>query len=813
MTAIIRQTPDRKAATRKIIAVDSEGWNIPLTKGVVSSNPYVADKGWHSDVMLCAADDQGNRKSIVHDGSRREATDTQARNYGLPTEDCLEFLLDLPHDATVVGFYFSYDTTKLIGADLPLENIRELSEEDGLTQKEYNDRCMRVASENNLTAGFVHASGIVGPASTVWNGYWLKYTPRKELIITDLDAGRIEVIDRYYSPKLGKTVTAPKPKSEWARRVTVWDVFGFFQSAFLKALTTYRCGECPTCKNKLPAICDAAPWTQADLDYIDRMKLTRGVFDASQQTEILEYCFKECEFLSFLVRDLMKVIDALGLKMARWDGSGAVASAWMKKYGIKDYLPRRETVWIPGDAITLNELADGKARFNLSGLPEWVALQGYFGGRFEVSEIGYMGRLYGNDINSAYPYIAANLPCLAHGRFERVTEYVPDSLGIYLVGSKTADYRCGKCEPCKSLTGSCVKTKFAPFPFRTDNTINREYGVVKDAIYYCHGGQRWVWQAEVAAARKHFGAEAIPVHDGYIWIPECNHKPFTDIPAMYLKRQRYQAEGNGIEKAIKLVLNSLYGKTAQSIGWNIDKYGDKNPPPFQCYIWAGMITSGCRAMILDAIMQPGADCVSIATDGILTRGKLDLRHTRPEKALGDWEDAVVTNAYLFQSGVYTMNEPCKNFECNKPHKHEPISWNDREDWPAARVYKTRGFSAREVPYTELIAAWDAKRLTVHADPSSSRFVPMKSGKDRTDALEYIGQWIPSEHDVSFTHNRRIPVYPTNNFGIPDLSTIAGVSLPHTIPDDMISAPYSPKQTWDDVMEHQPPHNDADYQEV
>lgn len=800
---IITRNVNSDPATRLIISVDSEGWNIPLSPGVVSANPHVAERGWHSDVMLCAADDKGRRKpALVHDGSRREATDNTARNYGLPTVKCLEYLLSLPYDATVVGFYFSYDTTKLIGADLPLANMKELSNESELSEDDYQRRVMEVARAYHLSPDAVHKFKIVAPASTVWEGYWLKYTPRKELKIVDLRAGRIDVMHKWTDRETGKPRRARKPESKWAKSVTVWDVFGFFQTSFLKALKAYRCGQCQTCKDmaskKLAdGICEAAPWSQDDLDYIADMKESRGIFDASQQGEILEYCYRECEYLSFLVRDLMTHIDAQDLKMARWDGSGAVASAWMKKYKIRDYLPARKAYELPGEYSADGELIE-TASFTIAGLPEWVALQGYFGGRFEISEIGFMGTLHGNDINSAYPYQSATLPCLAHGSFRQVRAYEPGKRGIYLVGSLTADYRCGKCEPCKSLSEPCDKTRYAPFPFRTDDKPDKSAGVAKSAIYYCHGGRRWIWASgsnkpgelgELEAARKHFGPEAIPVYDGWVWDAACNHLPFAEIPKMYKDRQAFVKAGNGIEKVIKLILNSLYGKTAQSIGWSITTNGEKNPPPFQCFIWAGMITSGCRAMILDAIMQPGADVVSIATDGILSRGEIDLPHTPGDKRLGEWDNETVTDAYLFQSGVYTM-----------------LSGKGK------RVYKTRGFSAREVSHGALIAAYMSDELTVKADSSASRFVPMKAGVDRNDALEYIGQWVPSEHDVSFTHNRRLPVIDMED-GYPAIDGIIRYSRPHVLPDNMVSAPYVPKQTWDDVMEHQPPFWDADYQEV
>lgn len=784
--SVIRWTPDRNPATRKIISVDGEGWSIPLPAGIESSNPHVRElvkdaagtmreRGWHSYVMLAGADDTGYRNSIVHDGTRQEADGINGRNYGLPTIDCLEFLLNLPTDALIVGFYFSYDTTKLL-ADMPLDNLRELSKDDELTEDDYQARVKAIAQRYRIRADLIHSSKMVAPGSTVWDGYWLSYTPRKELRIIDITAGRESVINKWREAD-GAVRRAKKPEVKWARQVIVWDVFGFFQSSFLKALKGYRCGKCQTCKTKAKAICSNAPWSQQDLDYIETMKENRGVFTADEQEQILDYCYKECQFLSFLVRDLLLAIDGLDLKLARYDGSGAVASAWMKANRIKDYLPVREAVEIPGEISTDGDIY-GYARFDLSGLPEYVALSGYFGGRFEISEIGYMGTLYGNDINSAYPYIASKLPCLAHGRFRRVTEYEPGMFGIYQVGSLTSG-------------------NFAPFPFRTaEDAANKAKGIVPDAIYYCHGGKRWIWQDEVAAAIKHFGADAIPVYDGWVWDAACNHKPFATIPDVYRQRQQYVAEGNGIEKAIKLIINSLYGKTAQSIGWNIDRKGDKNPPPFQCFIWAGAITSGCRAMIIDAFMSNDAegnpaDVVSIATDGILSRGKLTLK-VHPGKVLGDWDSGIVTDAYLFQSGVYTMSD---------------------ED--GKQVYKTRGFSAKEVTHTALIDAWNSGTDTVHANPDASRFIPMKSGVSRTDALEYIGQWIPSEHDVSFTHNRRIALYGREADGImPILETgLAARSEPHTVPGELESAPYSPKQTWDDVMEHQPPSPDYDYIEA
>jgi len=747
---------DRNPITRTIIGVDGEGWNIPLTNGITSANAHTS-KGWHSYVMLAAADDTGKRKVLIHDGSRREATADTARNYGLPTSQACEFLLSLPADAVIVGFYFSYDATKIF-ADLPLANIHELCNEDYIAQDEYDRRVHAICRQFGFSVEYAHKARLVSTASTVYRGYLIRYTPRKKLEIIDLSAGRILVSDKYWNRERG-TWAIGKPRSEWARSVTVWDVYGFFQKSFVAALKDYRCAQCAACKAEPKEHCLKALWSPADLERIESMKLQRGVFDAGQQTEIADYCVDECRYLSFLVRDLLMHVDAFGLKLNSFHGSGAIASCWLTDKGIKKSLPKR----------TADIGADGLPTFYLAGLPECVALSGYFGGRFEITEMGFMGPLYGYDINSAYPAITVTLPCLAHGRFLRVAEYVPDAVGVYLAGSRTSG-------------------RFAPFPFRTASEPTG--GIAKDAIYYAHGGQRWIWHAEIESARKHFGADAIPIYDGWIWQADgCDCNPFADIDGMYKTRQQYVIDGNGVEKVIKLILNSLYGKTAQSIGWNISKTGEKMPPPFQCFIWAGLITSGCRAMILDAVMQDDADVVSIATDGILSRTPIKAIDAPKDKILGKWEASAVTDGWLFQSGVYTY-----------------ISAKGK------RKYATRGFAAKEIPAQVLIDAFSASIYTVNADPTQSRYIPMNSGIMRDAPLEYIGQWVPSEHDVNFTHNRRLPSFKPGAT-MADLSGFQPCSEPHVIPDDMLSTAYVPKQTWEDVMENQMPADQLDYMEA
>jgi hypothetical protein len=105
----------------------------------------------------------------------------------------------------------------------------------------------------------------------------------------------------------------------------------------------------------------------------------------------------------------------------------------------------------------------------------------------------------------------------------------------------------------------------------------------------------------------------------------------------------------------------MYGKRAQRVGRN---------PPFACIVSAGLITSICRTMILDAI---GAatnpwHILDVATDGIRSRVPLRLRAPLPtgtERAaewgklpLGSWEEKVDPHGvFLVRPGLRFSLDP------------------------------------------------------------------------------------------------------------------------------------------------------------
>jgi hypothetical protein len=133
------------------------------------------------------------------------------------------------------------------------------------------------------------------------------------------------------------------------------------------------------------------------------------------------------------------------------------------------------------------------------------------------------------------------------------------------------------------------------------------------------------------------------------------------VPYYYRERIKIGKEGPGI--VYKLALSSIYGKLSQSIGNGI----------FQCWPWAGMITSGCRAQVLR--LFPIFSCLSrilmIATDGLLATerivtptprdtGTFECRKGNVPVPLGGWEEdaeSMKRGVFLARPGIYFPMQP------------------------------------------------------------------------------------------------------------------------------------------------------------
>src|SRR5262249_787370 len=152
---------------------------------------------------------------------------------------------------------------------------------------------------------------------------------------------------------------------------TIYDVFGNFQSSFVKALENWD-------------------FATTHRDAIERMKAQRSAFTTITE-EIRDYCAQECDLLGQLMMEFRKVCLDNSLRPRTWNGAGKIAAALHDAMGTIKAKELDKLVPVP-----LRKLAHA----------------GYYGGRFEVFRIGAVGDAFEHDIASAYPAKMLHLPCL-----------------------------------------------------------------------------------------------------------------------------------------------------------------------------------------------------------------------------------------------------------------------------------------------------------------------------------------------------------------------------------------------------------------
>lgn len=384
-----------------------------------------------------------------------------------------------------------------------------------------------------------------------------------------------------------------KWQKKWTVSMTLWDVFGYFQENFVGVMRKWL-GE-----------------DHKHFALIKEMKKLRGDFADIAQARINAYNAAELECLNEIMVKLHSAIDGLDLKCRRWDGAGSIAAALMQKHEIKSF-----------KACTPEDMED-KVR------------TAYAGGRIEVCKIGvHHGRVYDYDINSAYPFVMADLPCLAHGQWSRGTGIPPGGFTLVHCVFDFAD-----------------DLPFYPLFYRNEHM----------QICFPRSGEGIYWLPEYLAADECPGT--LEVIEWWHFKPDCHHKPFHWIKDYYETRKLWVSNPQmewqrGGEKIIKLGLNSLYGKTAQQLGGR-----DGNPPAYHQMEWAGFITSQTRARLYLAASQSPDAVIGFATDGIFTDRPLKIELSQL-KGFGAWslKTPVPCGITIAMAGVYWWHKEGGGFE-------------------------------------------------------------------------------------------------------------------------------------------------------
>lgn len=328
-----------------------------------------------------------------------------------------------------------------------------------------------------------------------------------------------------------------------------------------------------------------------DLVLVKEGKASRETFKYSELDDfILPYCQKEVEMLVRVMNQLRTDLHGAEIDPGKWHGPGAIAS---KVFEIEQVPISRE---LPEEVLDASQFA-------------------YAGGRFEQYQLGrYPHTVWEYDIRSAYPSAATHLPDITKGRWESVDSFEPNTFGLWNVSYKQTNGGGRTEEPqplfCRSRDGR---------------------------ISYPREVQGWYWTPEAELVSSY-------VQNGWVFREDsCTSRPFEFIHSMYEQRRRLKLQGNSTQRALKLCLNSLYGKTAQTIG------AIEGPPRWHQLEYAGYITSYVRAMIYRA-MEGNFDCIlATETDAVFSTRQLDLDLGTK---LGQWEEIKLDEVCYIQSGLY-----------------------------------------------------------------------------------------------------------------------------------------------------------------
>lgn len=627
----------------EFVAVDGEGFNVG------------------PEIVRHVGADKKEYISRKHEYSFLSSSDgTELYNpYGrLTTKQCLDFLIDIQSrqkSAILVCFGASYDMTHMLAFGLEREDLDILLHGEG-----------KPFSRNVLSVT------LSGDGET--HDYRIELRNRKSLTVWRWEHGS----DKYErkSKKDGTTSWKNTCKSQ----ACLWDVWGFFQSSFVDALSEWLPGD-------------------ADYEFIKREKGNRNVFDRSEIDTIRRYNAAELRCLVSMMDRVREGVRTLGLKIKRWDGAGAIAAAMLDLHAIKDHM-----------ATSPPHVFE-------------AARHAYSGGHIEAFKLGhYMGTVYHYDINSAYPDQFRNLPSLRHGVWRSGNAAEPVPRGFTLVR---------------------LEFRFEPgLPFYP--LFYRQTG---GNIVYPERGGGWYWFPEFDTARRFvqkFGAIEFRVIEWHHFETQSNEAPFAFISGYYEQRKAIVAESkrtgipNGAEKTLKLGYNSCYGKAAQQVGARI-KEGEIVPPVYFQLEWAGYVTAGCRAKLMDAAMQDPDAIISVATDGIFSIRRLDL-YTPKTKELGAWDFNTHLGITIVMPGIYWLHD-------------EPT-----EKRPNGQKAQYRGFDREAMKDSVFVRhAW--KQVQDDLDVPSERLITLGSSLVSDDFWEMRGMFVKTRRMLTLNGNnsKRYPI--------------------------------------------------------
>jgi hypothetical protein len=269
-------------------------------------------------------------------------------------EAILEWLLSLADkypNAIFVMFGMSYDATQILKA------LGDFLSQDRHFRKIY-EICKR---KKHGTKRSVKAAVYVG-------NYSIDYLKGRRLVIKKIEKGEDGVI---------RTV----------KKITIYDLFGFYQSSFVKVVES---------------LVPLGLATPEEVERIRSDKARRAEFRQVPIEEIKLYTTLELRKLSIAATALRDGFDRMGIRLNSWMGPGAAASALLKKEGVARHY------------------AGFVRKYNISE-EQRIAHAGFAGGHIELIKQGLSkdAIVFQYDKRSAHPSVCLKLPSMIGGRFRR----------------------------------------------------------------------------------------------------------------------------------------------------------------------------------------------------------------------------------------------------------------------------------------------------------------------------------------------------------------------------------------------------------
>lgn len=541
--------------------------------------------------------------------------------------------------------------------------------------------------------------------------YRIEMRPRKQLSVWRWDKG---------APKHRMNI-AQSGKRSWVLtdcdRAILWDTWGFFQGTFVGAM---------------------AEWLPNDPDakMIAAKKAGRSEFIREEMSDIRTYNAAELRCLVAMMERLRDALKRMDVRISRWDGAGAIAAAMLRKHSV------HEAMGEPPAAVRQG------------------ALHAYAGGHIEAVKLGTSADLIHHyDVSSAYPAECIDLPDLSSGEWQHGGSSNGAAIDPVAVPSGFTLVRCSwRFEP---------GLPFYPLYYRETN----------GAILYPERGHGWYWFPEFEAAQKFaqlFGVIEFNVHEFYHFKPVTGHKPFSWVREYYAERQRIieearaRGETDGLNMAIRLGLNALYGKLAQQVGARWDGEEWKLPRYFQLE-WAGWITSATRAKLMLAAMQQPTAIISFATDAVFTTEPLQL-DCPARKILGTWEYSLHQGMTIVMPGVYWCGPPPDKPGAAPKHYSRGFDKEKMQDQAFVLNAWRRGLDCVEAPSKRMV--------TLGSALVSDTFWPMRGMFASTTRTLKLDGGNSKRHGVAMTqckpHRGLVATHPK------DLDEDYALSLQHLL---------------------------------